>query len=348
MDEPDAIPEELTDVDLELPEVGAEWVDVDEELVEIERGLVEWLLLDGNRVLVAGLIAAGFFGLFALAEVAGIVPLRDVQPSFYLFGGLVGGNLTLITVVVSINQLLLSREFDTPGELRSQMDGVIAFRSGVEEAAGRIAPVGPMGFLRLLLENTRKQVQRIGGLADSDADGDVEEAIDELVTTLTKHFDEVDALLHESGTGTFAVLSSTLSTNYAGQINRVRRIRAQYGEDLDEAVDRELDSLIARLQEIDVARQYFKSIYLRQELSSLTRLLLYAGLPAEAVTALVLLSLTGDPAAFSRFELAVAVPVALAVGFLPLAILASFILRTATVTKRTAATVPFTTPEQEG
>ena len=46
-------------------------------------------------------------------------------------------------------------------------------------------------------------------------------------------------------------------------------------------------------------------------------------------------------------DLAVLVPVTLAVGLLPLAILGSFILRTATVTRLTAATLPFTTPEQE-
>ncbi|WP_440006920.1 hypothetical protein [Halomicrococcus sp. SG-WS-1] len=37
----------------------------------------------------------------------------------------------------------------------------------------------------------------------------------------------------------------------------------------------------------------------------------------------------------------------LVVGLLPLSILFSYILRTATVTERTAAAIPFTTPEQE-
>ncbi|WP_327050629.1 hypothetical protein [Halomicrococcus gelatinilyticus] len=43
----------------------------------------------------------------------------------------------------------------------------------------------------------------------------------------------------------------------------------------------------------------------------------------------------------------VLLPVALTVGLLPLVILFSFIVRIATVTERTVATIPFTTPEPE-
>ena len=43
----------------------------------------------------------------------------------------------------------------------------------------------------------------------------------------------------------------------------------------------------------------------------------------------------------------VVLPVSLVVGLLPLVLLFSFILRIATVSERTAATIPFTTPEQE-
>lgn len=51
---------------------------------------------------------------FLLIELLDLVPLSDVQPTFYIFSGLIGENLALITVVVSLNQ---SRELQTPGEL---------------------------------------------------------------------------------------------------------------------------------------------------------------------------------------------------------------------------------------
>lgn len=160
--------------------------------------------------------------------------------------------------------------------------------------------------------------------------------------------DRVDALLEESDTGTFSVLSVMLETNYAEQINRLRVVRAEHGADLPDALDESIDDLIDRIQEIDVARQYFKAVYLQQELSSLSRSLLYAGLPAVAVAIAALLALTvptNEPQATVGFRLLAGG--ALTVGLVPLAILGSFILRTATVTRLTAATLPFTTPEQE-
>jgi hypothetical protein len=318
------------------------------ELEAAERGIREWLLLDGHRLTVAGLVAAAFLGWFVALDLLGLVPLGDVQATFYVYSGLIGGNLTLVTVVVSINQLLLSRQLESPGELREDIEQVVDYRETVEDAAGEIVPVQPMGFLRILIENTREEAQNVGGLATGTT-SEAHEEIDGLVTRLTEHFDRLDDLLQRSGTGTFAVLSTTLSTNYARDINRIRRLRSAYGEELDEPIHERLGRLVERLEEIDVARQYFKSIYLQQELSKLSRVLLYAGLPAEAVAVAMLLALTADPGtALAHGQLRAAVPASLAVAFLPLAVLVSFILRTATVTQRTAPTVPFTTPEQEG
>ena len=41
------------------------------------------------------------------------------------------------------------------------------------------------------------------------------------------------------------------------------------------------------------------------------------------------------------------VPVLVSIAFVPLALLFSFIVRISTVTERTVATIPFTTPTQE-
>lgn len=308
---------------------------------------VDWILLSGDREVVALGIVGNFGAFFAVLVLSDLVPLTNVQALFYAYSGLVTGNLTLVTVVVSINQLLLSRELQTPGELESQIGNVVEYRGEVEGAAGEIAPVKPLGFLRLLVEMTRERAQRLGGLARSEVTAG-SEVIDEVVTTLTDQLDRVDALLQESDTGTFSVLSVMLETNYAPQINRLREVRAEHEADLPDAVHESIDDLVDRVQEIDVARQYFKAVYLQQELSSLSRSLLYAGLPAVAIAIAGLLVLTvspGEPSATTGLRLLVVVT--LTVGLVPLAILSSFILRTATVTRLTAATLPFTTPEQE-
>lgn len=88
---------------------------------------------------------------------------------------------------------------------------------------------------------------------------------------------------------------------------------------------------------------------MQQELSALSRVLLYAGLPAVGIAIGTLLSLTVPASELAAVptNLRTLVPVTLVIGLLPLSILCSFFLRTATVTKLTAATLPFTTPEQE-
>lgn len=106
----------------------------------------KWVLLDGNRLLVAGATMAALSVSFGALVSSGLVPLHWTQPVFYVFSALIGGNMTLITVVVSINQLLLSREMKSPGELESQIEEGIEYRREVEDAADEVAPVQPLGF----------------------------------------------------------------------------------------------------------------------------------------------------------------------------------------------------------
>lgn len=308
----------------------------------------EWLLLTGDRRLVAlgiAVLLTAFFG--SLAVIEG-VPLTNVEVMSRLYQALLVGNVTLITVIVSINQLLLTRELQSPGELRSQIEEIIDYRSEVEDALDEVAPVQPLGFLRGLVDATREQAKRLSDEVSDDGTSDGRENVEAVTDELVEQMDQLDTLLTESGTGTFSVLSVMLETNYATQINRLRRLHAEHEAEFSDDVHDSVDDLVDRLQEIDVARQYFKSIYLQQELASLSRALLYTGFPAIATTTGVQLLLTvpsGPPGPPVPIELLV--PVTLAICLTPLAILGAVILRTATVTKLTAATLPFTTPEQE-
>ena len=321
----------------------------DDETGSADRA-VDWLLLHGNRIAIGAGVAVLFGAVFGAVIAFGLAPLRDPQPTFYLFGGLVSGNLTLVTVVVSINQLLLSRELSTPGEVDAEIENIVNYREGIEDATGRLAPVEPLGFLKLLFENTRREAQRLGGLSVPAVGVEERERIDEVVTTITNHIDHVDGLLDESDADVFSVLSVTLTTNYARQIHAIRGVRRDLDDGMTDAMDDATEQLIDALRNVDIARHYFKSIYLQDELSQLSRLLLYAGLPAEAAAGVGLLLFTGTegaaqllPAWASR-ELLVLL---LVVGFVPLSLLCSFILRITVVIQRTTATLPFTTPRQE-
>lgn len=307
-----------------------------------------WFLLNGHRLHVMALTAVAIFAFLAAVSVSGIAPYRDLQPLYYAFSALLSGNLTVITVVVAINQLLLSRAFHTPSEIKSQIQGVIDYRQDIEDIAGRIAPVEPLGFLRLLVENTRREAQTLGGLTISENSEEVHEEVDSIVSDVTAQADRVDDLLQESNASTFDVLSATLTTNYARPVNELRRIKSDYGDQLSGHVEESIESLIHDLEDIDVARQYFKTIYLQEELATVSRLLFYVGLVSLASVVSGLLLLTASKGvSVPRPYLSVVVPALITVGFLPIALLFAFILRIATVTQQTAAILPFTTPVQE-
>lgn len=308
----------------------------------------EWFLLTGHR----GWIALGMTSLVAACFIAlqllGVVPLEHTQSLFYAYSGLIAGNLTLITVIVSINQLFLSRELRTPGELRTQIEDIVEYREDIEETAGEIAPAVPIGFLRILVEATRQQAQHVGGYARDGVVAGGNEDLDDVVTMITGQMDRIDARLTGTSPNTFAVLSIMLETNYAHQIYRLRRIQAEHAGDIGDVAHDEIEDLRDRLHDIDVSRQYFRSIYLQEELSALSRYLLYAGLPSEVIAIASLLALTVPPdQPDATLALEALLPVTLTIGLVPLAILCSFFLRTATITGLTAATVPFTTPENE-
>lgn len=312
-------------------------------------GAVEqWVLLNGNRFVIAAAVAIAFGIAYLALTTANVAPLSDPQPLFYALSGLISGNMTLITVVASINQLLLSRELQSPGELESKIEATVGFRREVEAVTNQAAPAEPSGFLRLVVESARQDAQRLGGTAAGTLPADAYDDIDEIVSGLTDELDRIDRLIQQTDTGIFNTLSTTLGTNFAYEVRRLEEVRRTYGASLTEETETAIDDVLDRLRELDIARQYFKAVYLQVELSRLSRYLFYAGLPAigVAIGTLLVLSISSGTR-FSEPIRAVLFPIIVTVGVLPLSLLFSYILRLMTVTERTAAITPFTTPEQE-
>jgi len=69
------------------------------------------------------------------------------------------GLLTLLTVALSVNQLVLSRLFGSAGTLSDQLEGTLDYRRTVEELAGVAAsPNEPTAFLGLLADSLARRV----------------------------------------------------------------------------------------------------------------------------------------------------------------------------------------------
>lgn len=329
--------------------IGTAFARLEGGLSEIRSEPREWFVLLGNRLVLAGLLTFAFALSVLALTVAGVVAVDNTTRMLYLLQALVAGNLTLVTIVLSINQLVLSREFRTPGELHDQIGNVIAYRTGVE-AVTRMdsVPVTPSAFLRVLLDGTRENAQRLGGAVFGLENDQLIDEVDVLVSNVTAHSDNVKGVLDYSHGGIFSALAVVLETNYSYQLNEAGRIKTVYGEELPPAAEEALDELIASLKQVDIARQYFKSLYTQSELARLSRILLYVGLPAVGGALLLLVVYVAGPGpmststALQAFVLAV-----LTLGFAPLAVLFSFVVRIATVAQRTVAITPFNTATQK-
>ena len=311
------------------------------------HGPIEWILVGGNRLTVAAALLLVVFGLLGGLAVLGITAINSPAPLFYLFSAFIGGNITLITVVLSINQLVLARQLKTPGSLRTEFRSTEEFRQHAADAVDQsVMPTLPPAFLYKLVDATQQQTRTVSDSASmSDPANDTD--LHDVITVLRDDLDEISALLEQSTGGPFHALSAILNTHIGKRIQQVQQIQGRDGTALSEETREALDGLLTQLELIDVSREYFKTLFMQKELSYLSRVLLYVGVPAELTATVMLLTLAVAPeTAPSWLSAAPAVPAIVTVTFAPLVVLSSFVLRIAVVTERTVTIAPFTTPEQ--
>lgn len=310
---------------------------------------LEWFLFVGSRLVIAALTVAAFALCIAALMRAGAVDVWSVPPMIYLYSTLAGGNVTLVTIVLSINQLVLSQEFNAPENLYENMEGVETYRRRVEETTQRRGmPVDPGDFLRVLVEGMQVNAQRLGGAVRGSGDDQLVDSIDSVVSVLTSHAEDVTSRLENTPSDIFSTLSLVLNRNYSRPLAEIHRIETEHEDELSLAVREVFDETTSSIKQLDIARQYFKSIYVQSELARLSRRLLYVGVPAVGSALLMLLVYSGVDGTASALELLPAyVFLTVTLGFSPLAVLLAVVLRAATVAQRTVAVTPFTTPDQK-
>jgi len=292
---------------------------------------VAYLLVDADRrVLTLGLALAVFLALVGLAallpDVGGV--LRSGDPIGTLFQALVGATVTGVTLVLTLNQVVLSQELGAAGDQRERMEGALAFRDDVADLLGEpAAPAEPSAFLRALLDAA---ADRAGRLDDS---GDTER----LAASVREDAARATDALEGSTFGTFDVLSAVLDFNYSWKLYEARRLEARDGGTA-------LAELADCLALFGPAREHFKTLYVQSELIDLSRAVTAAALPAVVVAVTVLAfvngtTVTGSVAGVDALALVVAGGVT--VSLAPFLVLLAYVVRIATITGRTLSIGPF-------
>lgn len=304
------------------------------------NGLLEWVLVDGDRLLLTLLISVGVFASLLVFYRFGVIEFTNDDSLTRMASGMIAGSFSLVTIVVSINQLILSQEFSPAGQFRDRFGGVMEFRRDVEDATGvPAAPATPTRLLELLAANIRHRANALAETAGP-ADDRYRDRITRYARGVSESTRRIDETLDGANVTAFDALAATVEYDNSWQLHAARHLR-DGAPTLSEETERAFDDLIDALRLFGTAQAHFKTVYLQRELTRFSQLTIFCGVPAVGAAVLIAL-LYGDvggatirlgyyPYVISALATVVSVPVGL---------LAAYILRTATLTRRTAAVGP--------
>ncbi|MFD1642752.1 hypothetical protein [Halohasta litorea] len=313
------------------------------------------LLIAADRWLLVAVILAGIFSLLVVTSQLGLAPLREIAATQngvrYLFSPFIGAIITGTSIVVTINQLVLSQELGAVGDQRNRMQESMEFQTDVESKLGvGVSNPEPAAFLDQLLDGIDDRATRLGETMTADHDAERSNPIDDLVEDVTRNAETVRNELDGAQFGTFEVMLAALNFNYSWKIYAARRIQHHHGESLSTEADEALDELLSLLKFFGEAREHFKTLYFQWELINLSRALLYIAVPALAVVGVFLMYVDATTLYGTTLgvdNLVWLASAGFALGVAPFVVFIVFILRIATVAKHTLAMGPFILRETE-
>ncbi|EMA64262.1 hypothetical protein C469_01130 [Halorubrum lipolyticum DSM 21995] len=302
------------------------------------------MLIEGDRRLVASGITVGITGIVGALLWGGVLAVGSDSAVDSLFSsGLTAGVITLITISLSINQLVISRVFGTVESLTDRLDAARELHEEVATLAGRpSSPNDPAAFLSLIAKTLHVRVSTLREMNES-GDWDPPSQVTSALRDIGKYGENIDSCL-ENNIQVNAVLTILLGTEYAVNLRAVQHLQNRYVESLPDAVQAEFQAIETLLESIAVVRQFYKTIALQQDFAELSRMIVYTGLIA-FVTAIVLTLVYRENAVMiPTSTLPVVVTLGIGIVTAPLTLFVSYILRAATVARQTVSVGPFIPP----
>ena len=306
-----------------------------------------WLLLEANRWVVAGALASLIFLVFMIWGVMKPVSLHSTMQSSDMvetvFAGLVGAIITGTTLVVTINQLVLSQEIGSLGNQRSRMDVTMDYRQNTDSLLGMTTPADPATYLHALIETSEQRAQTLRDTLSETEHQALYKKVDEYVTDLVENADHARTHLEGRDFGTFDVLSPALDYNYDRKMHDIRRLGMEYEDSLTEEERTAFRNLLEALTMYGPVREYIKDLYIQWALVKLSRAILYAAVIALTTAGgmVVFVDPTTFPGTFLGIESVLwVVSAAFAISALPFLLFTSYILRLATLAKQTLSMGP--------
>ncbi|MFU8866424.1 hypothetical protein [Natronococcus sp.] len=306
-----------------------------------------WVLLNANRWLLTGVLAAGVFSLLMLWGVSSSQSIRAVIASEdwvkMTFQALVGAIITGTTLVVSINQLVLSQEIGPLGSQRKRMDLAMDFYQNTDELLDFPSPANPALFLEELIDATSDRARRFEQAVRRSDDEELRAQTAEYVDDLLENATVAGEGLNGADFGSYDVMNSALNYNYDRKMYDLRWLLAEYEDRLSEEQREAGVRTLEALTMYGPAREYIKTLYFQWSLVKLSQGILYLAVLALVVAGGMLLFVHEGTMIGSLFgvdNLLWIVALAYTICVLPFLLFVSYILRLATIAKRTSAMGP--------
>lgn len=303
-----------------------------------------WALVTGSRVwIAAGILGVSFVLTIGLLRASSAGPGQRRVVANIFGNGFVPGIITLITVSLSVNQLILSRVFGSPGQFFDRLDETLSFRRRAENRACRTgSPSDPARFLEFVERAIRERTDDLRRYASETGDEELSRFLDEME-------DYCDHLRNQSAQGdVMDIVVRTFGTRYAAELRRTRRQLDERRDELPSEATDDLETIFDLLEEVAVLRQFFRTIAIQQDLAMLSRRVGVLGVASLFVSVFMAANLEHTLAAVTGWPLPLVVSVAFVVAVSPVVMLVSYVMRLATISLHTLSVGPFVPPNRTG
>lgn len=302
--------------------------------------LRDWLFLKGNRRHVAFLVLVGVYGVLLVAgrlwpfEIQRL--LTEEQTIQQLMNTLLGGVILLVSIVVSINSLVLSEELAPVEKQYQRVIDSWDFRTDSAEAVGNVvSSASPTEFLLEMLDAVEEDLYELSARIDH-ADAESSDQLRNGIEDIETYVGETRELLESARFSSADMRLFAPSYDPVTELDAARQLRRE--ESLPEEVTGSLDAVVEGLEFFTSAREYFKTMYYKREFARLSRDLIYTGLPAVMLMSYLTLALTGQVLPGTTFGLShlyLFFSLAYVISLSPFFVLAAYVLRAAIIAEET-------------
>lgn len=306
-----------------------------------------WFQLDANRWVITSILLSVSF--FTIVFVGSFGP---VSVQSFLTDGISPGTIlvellktivSVVVIVLSINQLVLSPQLGSVGDQQDRYEQTMELRDKVEKQTDRhVSPSSPALFLHVLMAAIITQAEQ---LQDATAgNSTLHEETSSYAESLLDEATVVAESLADSHFGRFEATSAILRFSISEKVRTLNEIRETHEQTLSPTEVHVFDEMEERLKLFSVAREYLKTIYIRSEYIALSEALLYTGLPSILLTysAAQLYEPTIFPGQLFGIEHQLLfVSGAVTVSLAPLIVLIAYVFRLAALSRSTLFIGPF-------